>query len=133
MHYKTVLVNLYHLLINVDGKVELQEIEAGKRIVKAEGIDPDEFDKQMGKLESKDSEYLYQECVKKLKLLPKEQQIRSIAWLCITANSDGFMDKQEWQLIYKLYHQELNLNLNEILVVQKELGKNQKIQLPITN
>jgi hypothetical protein len=81
----------------------------------------------MGQLQSKDSEELYQQCVKKLKTLTTHQQIRSIAWLCITANSDGFMEKQEWQLIYKLYNQELKLNINDILKMQRQLmSENQK-------
>jgi uncharacterized tellurite resistance protein B-like protein len=127
MNYKTALINLYYLLINVDGKVEDQEIVMGKNMVKTEGIHPADFDNQMEKLVSKDSDELYKECVTRLRGLSQAQQIRSIAWLCITANADGFMDKQEWQLIYKLYSQELKLDLNEILKMQKVLiSENQK-------
>jgi len=127
MNYKTALINLYYLLINVDGKVEEQEIEMGKNIVQTEGINPTDFDNQMEKLVAKDADELYKECVVKLKSLTQQQQIRSIAWLCITANSDGFMDKQEWQLIYKLYNIELKLDLAEILKMQKViLSENQR-------
>ncbi len=121
MNYNTALINLYYLLINVDGKVEDQEITMGKNIVRTEGINPTDFDNQMEKLVTKDSDELYKECVTKLKGLTQAQQIRSIAWLCITANSDGFMDKLEWQLIYRLYSVELKLDLNEILKMQKTL------------
>jgi uncharacterized tellurite resistance protein B-like protein len=127
MNYKTALINLYYLLINVDGKVEEQEIAMGKNIVKAEGILPTDFDSQMETLVMMDPDELYKECVVKLKALTQAQQIRSIAWLCITANSDGFMDKLEWQLIYKLYNIELKLDLREILKMQKTLlSENQK-------
>jgi hypothetical protein len=33
------------------------------------------------------------------------------------------MDKAEWQFIYKIYHKELNLPLDDIMEVQKELSK----------
>jgi hypothetical protein len=39
----------------------------------------------------------------------------------VIANADGFMDKTEWQFIYKVYHKELGLNLDEIMKTQKEL------------
>ncbi len=127
MNYQTALIDLYYLLINVDGKVEATELEIGKNIVKTEGIQPTVFEKQMEKLLTKDPDALYSECVTRLKGLTQAQQIRSIAWLCITANSDGFMDKQEWQLIYNLYNIELKLDLAEILKMQKViLSENQK-------
>ena len=47
--------------------------------------------------------------------------IRCIAWLCVLANADGFMDRAEWQFIYKIYHRELQLPLDVIMGVQKEL------------
>lgn len=127
MNYQTALINLYYLLINVDGKVEERELAIGKNIVKTEGIKPTVFDDQMEKLLTKDTDALYRECVNRLKGLTLAQQVRSIAWLCITANSDGFMDKQEWQLIYNLYNIELKLDLAEILKMQKViLSENQK-------
>jgi hypothetical protein len=43
--------------------------------------------------------------------------------MCVIANSDGFMDKREWELIYKIYHTELALSLNEIMKAQRELNK----------
>jgi hypothetical protein len=58
-----------------------------------------------------------------LKNLNVKQQIRIIAWLCVVANADGFMDRGEWQLIYNIYHKELNLPLHDIFAVQKELNK----------
>jgi uncharacterized tellurite resistance protein B-like protein len=58
-----------------------------------------------------------------LKQLNYKQQVRIIAWMCVIANADGFMDRGEWQLIYKIYHKELNLPLHDIFAVQKELNK----------
>jgi len=48
-------------------------------------------------------------------------QIRTIAWLCLIANSDGFMANEEWQFIYKTYFHELKLSREKILEEQKIL------------
>lgn len=37
------------------------------------------------------------------------------------ANADGFMDPTEWRMIYQLYKDELNLNLDDILTQQKKI------------
>src|SRR5258706_958579 len=72
---------------------------------------------------TKDKDALYKECLLGLRKLDKQKQTRSISWLCVIANSDGFMDKEEWMLIYKIYDTELGLLLDDILKTQKELNK----------
>jgi hypothetical protein len=74
-------------------------------------------------LKSKDKSVLYTDALLELKKLEMKDQIRIIAWMCVVANADGFMDKNEWQLIYKIYHKELALVLSEIFSVQKELNR----------
>jgi len=53
--------------------------------------------------------------------------------LCVVANGDGFMDKTEWQLIYRIYHKELNLPLEEIFKVQKELNRLPREKYPFSS
>jgi hypothetical protein len=38
----------------------------------------------------------------------------------VGANADGFMDKDEWQLNYSIYHNELKLRLDDVLRVQRK-------------
>jgi uncharacterized tellurite resistance protein B-like protein len=109
------------MLIHCDGKVNDGEIALGKRMMEAENISEAEFDKLVAELQDRDLAALYKECVSELKRLPKSLQIRCIAWLCVLANADGFMDRAEWQFIYKIYHRELQLPLDVIMGVQKEL------------
>lgn len=123
MNYKAILTQLYHLLIHADGQANDHERTSGSWLAKAEGIDAEDFRVQLELLKSKDSTTLLTDTIKALKRLDKNQQIRIIAWLCIVANGDGFMDKAEWQLIYKIYHKELNLPLEEIFKVQKEINR----------
>ena len=58
-----------------------------------------------------------------LKKCNHESKVRSIAWMSLIANSDGFMDPQEWKLIYYIYNTELKLKLSEIMEMQKQLPR----------
>jgi uncharacterized tellurite resistance protein B-like protein len=111
------------MLIYADGNVNEKEIASIKQMIKAEGLIEADFNVQIHLLDSKDKSILFSECMLGLKELSYEQQVRVVAWLCVVANADGFMERTEWQLIYRIYHKELNLPLNEIFNVQKELNK----------
>lgn len=95
----------------------------GKQMMAAEGIEEVKFNVQLEKLKLRKQDDIYNECVKAIKKLDVKNQIRCIAWLCVVANADSFMDKKEWMLIYKLYQTELNLHLDDIMQVQKDLNK----------
>lgn len=123
MNYSSIITNLYFMLIVADGKISEKEIVSGDQMVNIESINEAEFKIQMESLKTKDQQVILTECLNGLKKLNREQQIRIIAWLCVVANADGFMDRTEWQLIYTIYHRELNLPLEEIFKVQKELSR----------
>jgi uncharacterized tellurite resistance protein B-like protein len=130
MSYKTILTQLYFILIYADGLVNEHEQSTGRHLAKFEGLAEEEFRVQLELLKSKSRPLLLDDCIKSLKKLDRNQQIRMIAWLCVVANGDGFMDKSEWQLIYKIYHKELQLPLEEIFKVQKELNRQSREQTP---
>lgn len=123
MTYNQTLIHLYFLLIYADGKVNEREIVSAKHMMKAEGISETEFNAVLALSKMKNPDLLLDECISSLKLIDQTQQIRIVAWLCVLANADGFMDRSEWQLIYRIYHKELSLPLNEIFTVQKELNR----------
>lgn len=111
------------MLIIADGTISEKEITSGDHMINIESLNETEFKIQMTSAKSKDQASLLQECLAGLKKLNRNQQIRIIAWLCVVANADGFMDRAEWQLIYRIYHKELDLPLEEIFKVQKELSR----------
>ena len=123
MDYKATVSSLYYLLIHADANVGEKELLRGKQMRQAEGIDENKFNQLLEKLKPKKHEDIYKECIHGLKKLDTKNQIRCIAWLCVVANADGFMDKKEWMLIYKIYQTELNLRLDDIMMVQKDLNK----------
>jgi|SRR5579859_1613635 len=121
MSQKTTLIKLYHLLVNADGNVNDREIAAGQQMIKAEGITEFDFNRILDSTKKRTTGVVYSECLEELKNMSHEDQLRCIAWLCVIANADGFMDKSEWHFIYKLYHTELALQLDEIMKKQKKL------------
>jgi uncharacterized tellurite resistance protein B-like protein len=123
MNYSSILTNLYYLLLYADGSVNPKEVTSIKQMIKAEGLNERDFNAQMLVLPSKDKTGLFNESIAGLKKLTHVQQVRIVAWLCVAANADGFMERTEWQFIYRVYHKELALPLNEIFAVQKDLNK----------
>lgn len=123
MDYQLTICGLYYLVICADGKVNERELVLGKKMFKAEGFDETKFDAILDGLKAKDNTAVYSECLKGLQKLDTQKQIRCISWMCVIANSDGFMDRQEWTLIYKIYNNELKLSLDEIMKTQRELNK----------
>ncbi len=121
MNHKPVLIKLFYLLVHADGTVNEREMAIGKQMTKAEGIGAAEFTTLLDSLKKRKRDVVYADCLEELKKLDHEKQVRCLAWLSVIANSDGFMDKAEWQFIYTLYHSELSLQLDEIMKKQKEL------------
>jgi len=111
------------MLVYADGTLNEREISLGKALINSEGIDEDIFNGQMETLKTKNQSILLTESLTALKKLTRRQQIRCVAWLCVVANADGFMDKTEWHFIYNIYHKSLNLPLDEIMAVQKQLNQ----------
>lgn len=121
MNYQNTIAKLYFLLISADGKIQESEIAYGQTLAELEGFKANEFRALVKSFAEQDKSSLLLEGVSGLKRFNEKQQIRAIAWLCAVANSDGFMDKTEWQFIYNLYHKELGLSMDAIMREQRTL------------
>jgi len=117
------LVSLYHLLINADGYIDKKEIKMGELMKKYENIDDSLFNHLLDKISSQKKNEIISDCVDSLNKCEYELKVKCIAWMSLIANSDGFMAAEEWKLIYFIYNKELNLNLNDILEMQKHLPR----------
>ena len=122
-YYYAGLVSLYHLLINADGHVDEKELKMGQLMKKHENMDDWEFNYHLRKIASKEKKEIIEDCIQSLKKCEYELKIKCIAWMSLIANSDGFMAPEEWKLIYRIYNTELNLNLADILAMQKKLPR----------
>ncbi|MCK5278311.1 MAG: hypothetical protein KAQ62_18485 [Cyclobacteriaceae bacterium] len=117
------LVSLYHLLINADGYVDEKELIMGKLMKKNESIDDLEFSNHLNKISELDQSQVVEKCIVSLNKCEYGSKVKCIAWMTLIANSDGFMAPEEWKLIYKIYNNELKLNLTDILEMQKQLPR----------
>lgn len=122
MSYDTVITRLYYLLVAADGDINKKEIATAKKMIDLESIDEAVFRSEILHLPSIEKKQIYEETIPVLKKFPHKKQVRIVAWLCVLANADGFMDKTEWQFIYNLYQRELHLELQEIFDVQREIN-----------
>lgn len=117
------LVTLFHLLVHADGIVDDKEILMGEFMCKHEKIDEYEFNYYLKKYSEKEDETVLNDCITALKKCDYQWRIKCIAWMSLIANSHGFMAQEEWRLLFRIYSVELQLKLEEILYVQRNLPK----------
>lgn len=121
MHDCLTLAKLYYLMTFVDGTTNNKEEELGKKLIRIEKLDEKKFADDLQMLTNYSQEDIYRAVLSELKKKSLPAQINCLAWSGLIANSDGFMDKKEWQLIYQLYHKELKIDLQELIKRQREL------------
>lgn len=117
------ILGLVHLVVNADGEVKEKELELVNKMIQVESLSDKDASVLLNKFKDKDTSKLFDDCIKDLKMTDRVTQINFLAWLCVIANADGFMDQEEWALIYRVYHKELNLETNEVMNRQKEINK----------
>lgn len=117
------ILGLVHLVANADGEVKEKELELVNKMIQVESLSDKDASSLLSKFKDKDSGKLFDDCIKDLKKADRLTQINFLAWLCVIANADGFMDQEEWALIYRVYHKELNLETNEVMNRQKEINR----------
>lgn len=120
MMTEQLLHQLLFLIVYADNIAHEREILLAQNMCLMAGFDAD-ISEKFKDLIHQDRYHLLKKSVDELKKLPKDLQIRTVAKLCIIANADGFMDKDEWQLIYSIYHNELKLHLDDVLQTQREI------------
>jgi len=118
-YFKDTLIKAYFFISNADGKIDAKEIAIGHKMVLKEQINQEEFQRKIDSYNCETPECIVQSLKSDLKKLSKDQQIKIIAYMSNIANADGFMDPVEWKMIYNLYKNELNLNLEDIIKAQK--------------
>ena len=116
-----VAAELFYLLVMADGHVHDKESVMGETMVRSEGFDQQLFDEAVENASIKGCNQLLKGCVRGLKELPVQDQERLLAWMCLIANADGFMDNKEWSVIYRIYHDELKLDRESIFRMQRTI------------
>lgn len=119
--FKDTLIKAYYYIANADGKIDDKEVELSNKMIAKENIDKAVFDKKINSFENIELNQIMESLISDLKKLPKTDQIKILAYMSNIANADGFMDAAEWKMIYNIYKRELDLELEEIIKVQKQI------------
>ncbi len=114
-NYIETLITLYHLISIADGEVSESEYKFGEFMKLSENIDNQKFDETLRTMSVLSKNNVYDISIQKLKSCTADEQVRCLAWMRLIANSDGFMAKEEWSLIFRIYKTELNLSLKDII------------------
>ncbi len=114
-NYTESLVSLYHLVSSADGKVSSMEEKLCKLMIESEEISEAQYDSVMQGFDNLSSTAAYSKTITALKKCDIDCQTRILAWARRIANADGYMAKEEWALIFKIYKKELDLNLKDII------------------
>lgn len=119
--YFKAITHLYYLIVQADHVIDPREEKLGQQMQQVEGIDMDAFSAAVETLRALHEDQIYKKSLELLRQCTEEQQIRIIAWVSLIANADGFMAPEEFQLIHKIYHRELQIDLQAILLQQKKI------------
>lgn len=120
-YYFNALSALYIMLVLADGEEDEREMRMCAKMLNFEGIARDRFEQLRKSIEEVEDGCLLDICLRTLRNCPNDLQVRCLAWMAIIANADGFMAPEEWKLIYRIYHVELQLDLKAIMAEQKQL------------
>jgi len=113
--------SFYYLMICADGIIDRRELQWGNIMLEAEKIDKKDFNSRLDQYSTIDKDIILESCLQALKKCSTALQLRCVAWMGLIANADGFMAPKEWELIFTIYSHELELDLKNILDMQKEL------------
>ena len=115
------IAKLFYLLTQADGEVNEQELAMVKLMISHERLNENLFFQELERLDFYSREEIMADCLEEMREQQTYDQVKFIAWMCLVANADGFMDQTEWQLIYYIYHKGLGINLQEIMEKQLRL------------
>ena len=115
------IAKLFYLLTHADGEVNEQELVMVRQMITHERLNENLFFQELERLNFYSKEEIMTDCLEEMREQQTYDQIKFIAWMCLVANADGFMDQTEWQLIYYIYHKGLEINLQDIMEKQLKL------------
>ena len=115
------IAKLFYLLTHADGDVNEQELAMVRQMISHERLNENIFFQEVERLDFLSIEEILSDCLEEMREEQAYDQIKYIAWMCLVANADGFMDQAEWQLIYNIYHKGLGINLQDIMEKQLKL------------
>jgi uncharacterized tellurite resistance protein B-like protein len=122
-NYQIAMCKIYYLTIYADGDLTDDEYDTGKRILKDEGIVIDNLNiESLINFQALTRQEQIHDCELSLRELPRHEQVKCIAWMCLLAESDWVLSNPE-RAIYEYFTQALNLTLTEISIAQSDMNR----------
>ncbi len=117
-HFRKGTLTLCYLLSQADGEMTDDEVKTFELFKSHEGLSDSMYNSIINNLEARNYDEIYDIGISEIKHCDKLDQVKCLAWMNKVANADGFVDTDEWALIYKVYNKELGLNIGDILDFQ---------------
>jgi len=114
---------LYFLMLSADNVADIKELKLGKKIINIEKLDYHDVMNQMDQLTKVPRNQIFNEAVDLIKGISKKEQVKCLAYIHLIAKIDGSYDEREKELLDQISINELNISLQEISDVEKELNK----------
>ncbi len=113
---------LFFLILSADNIADIKELKTGNKIIDLEGFDKSRVMSEFDHLSSQSRAETYNDGISTLKLLDKPTQMKCLAYIKIIAKVDGSFDKSESDLLDKMYNEELDIDINRLDNLEKELS-----------
>ena len=117
-HFRKGTLTLCYLLSQADGEMTDDEVKTFELFKHHEGLSDSMYNSIINNLEARNYEEIYAIGLGEIKHCDKIEQVKCLAWMNKVANADGYVNTDEWSLIYKVYSKELGLSIGDILDFQ---------------
>lgn len=123
IRFQQAFAYLYYLMLSADNVADIKELKLGKKIINIEKLDYQDVMNQMDQLTKVPRNQIFSEAVDLIKGIAKKEQVKCLAYIQLIAKIDGSYDEREKELLDQISISELNISLQEISDVEKELNK----------
>lgn len=119
--FKKTLIKAYYYTVIVDGKVDPKELTFGSDMILKEGVKREDFDEMLDALSSVPREEVRFSLAEDIKQLPKDEQIKVMAYMSSLADADGDTDVSEKDIIHELCYK-LGIDFKDIIHARQNLN-----------
>lgn len=119
-NFQKVLIKAYYYLIIVDGKVDAKELTFANKLIKREEISRENFDATLDSFDYESSDNIRKSLIEDLEGLSKPEILKIVAYMSLLAESDGFTDPNEKDILFDLY-EKFGLNFKDVLKERENL------------
>ncbi len=119
-NFQKTLIEAYYYIIIADGMLDPKELSFGNLMIEKENIERSEFEDELDELANTNVDIIKKQLRDHLSELPKEQQLKIVAYMVKIADADGSKDPSELTSIQKII-EGFELHINDIIKMKQQL------------